>query len=125
MTIKEMQKAIIENPKRSAWERGVQKYALELLENMTWYADKEQREPVNSAEARKWMLNGADNWKHFSWGGCSLCYDGDIAKRLCNPSEYRLLKGGTKKPNKDEEWLDTQTRALTQACNLVLSLIIA
>ena len=35
------------------------------------------------------LLNGAERWQEYSDGGCSLIYDGDIAARVCTPSEYK------------------------------------
>ena len=35
------------------------------------------------------LLNGAVSWQEYSDGGCSLIYDGDIAARVCTPSEYK------------------------------------
>lgn len=67
------------------------------------------------------MLNGADSWIQYSWGGCSLIYDGDIAERLCSPSELKKTRNGERKPNGNEEWLDTQARALYQASLQVAS----
>ena len=55
------------------------------------------------------------DFNEYSWGGCSLIYDYDIAKRLCTPSEYKRKKGGELNPNSHEQWLDTQARALYQA----------
>lgn len=65
----------------------------------------------------KMALNGASNWDEYSWGGCSLIYDADIAERLCCPSELKKTRNGERRPNSREEWLDTQARALYQACN--------
>lgn len=31
---------------------------------------------------QKKLLNGANNWIEYSWGGCSLCYNYDIVERL-------------------------------------------
>lgn len=42
--------------------------------------------------------------------------DYDIAKRLCNPTELKRTDNGRLDPNKREQWLDTQARALYQAC---------
>lgn len=99
------------NP-RSAWSRGVKAYALELLEDL----------PVNvsygsiaSLEAD--LLNGARNWSQYSWGGCSLIYDEDIASRLCTPSELKKARNGERRPNSREEWLDVQARALNIAAH--------
>ena len=119
-------KAAIENRKtRSAWDKGVAVYALELLENMEWYINDLERMPNDRREAQKWMLNGADNWNHYSWGGCSLCYNSAIAERLCTPSELRKTWNGMRKPNAREEWLDVQARALYQAAELVCREVLA
>ena len=99
---------------RSAWARGVKVYALELLES---YEGEEVGGPLQSLESA--LLNGAENWKAYSWGGCSLIYDRDIALRLCTPSELRLTRNGDRKPNAQEEWLDCQARALYQAVRLI------
>lgn len=104
---------------RSAWGRGVNAYALELLEELRERAAYEGRNPEPGKECREWMLNGAQDWNQYSWGGSSLIYNGDIAERLCTPSELKKTRHGERRPNSREEWLDTQARALTQACNRV------
>lgn len=97
------------NP-RSAWNRGVKAYALELLEDLPKNVEYGS---VQSLEAD--LLNGARDWNQYSWGGCSLIYDEDIAKRVCTPSELKKTRNGERRPNSREEWLDTQARALSQA----------
>lgn len=105
---------VIENMKaRSAWDRGVKEYAFELVEGL------EVEEIPDVKELKKILLNGAENWNRYSWGGSSLIYDCDIAKRLCTPSEYKKAKGGERRPNSSEEWLDVQARALSQASNRI------
>lgn len=99
-------------PTRSAWGRGVKAYALELLED--W--DEAGREYLTEGD----LLNGARDWGEYSWGGCSLIYDADIAERLCTPSELKRTRGGERRPNSREEWLDVQTRALFQAAHLIM-----
>lgn len=101
---------------RSAWDKGVAQYALELLDNLENIGEDDLR---SSKMVEKALLNGAENWKEFSWGGCSLIYDGDIAERLCNPSQLKRSHNGERRPNSAEEWLDTQARALFQAANRV------
>ena len=107
---------------RSAWGRGVNAYALELVEELRERAAYEGRNPEPGKECQEWMLNGAQDWAQYSWGGSSLIYDGDIAERLCTPSELKKTRHGERRPNSREEWLDTQARALTQACNRVARL---
>lgn len=104
---------------RSAWSRGVKAYALELVEELEERAAYEGRNPEPGKECREWMLNGAQDWNQYSWGGSSLIYDADIAERLCTPSELKKTCNGERRPNSREEWLDTQARALFQACNRV------
>ena len=113
----------IENEKqRSAWNKGVTLYALELVERLDeaisgGYFDAENI--AAPAMLEKVLLNGADGWSQYSWGGSSLIYDGDIAERLCTPSELKKTRHGERRPNSREEWLDTQARALHQACKRV------
>lgn len=102
---------------RSAWDRGVNAYALELVGDLRERAAYEGRNPEPGKECREWMLNGAQDWAQYSWGGSSLIYDADIAERLCCPSELKRNRHGERRPNSREEWLDVQARALYQACN--------
>ena len=109
---------------RSAWERGVKEYAEELLEELAeavegGYVD--ESDLSNRRLFEKAMLNGAGSWAQFSEGGCSLCYDGQIAERLCAPWELRKTDNGRKDPNPRENWIAVQTRALYQAAHLILA----
>ena len=103
---------------RSALERGVREYAAELLTDLDesisggWFDAEDLTAPLMIKKA---LLNGADSWSQYSWGGSSLIYDSDIAERLCNPSELKKTRGGERRPNSREEWLDCQARALGQA----------
>ena len=118
----EISKTIDVADRRSAWSRGVIVYAQELLDSLS---ETELRECALLGGGDGWstiknaMLNGAKDWKEYSWGGCSLIYDADIAERLCSPSELKRTRNGARKPNAREEWLDTQARALYQASRLV------
>lgn len=96
-------------PAHSAWSRGVKTYALELIEG------------VEDGFTQVSLLNGAQNWREYSYGGCALIYDADIAERLCAPSEYKRTREGQRAPNSRESWLDVQARALGQAANLIAS----
>jgi hypothetical protein len=120
--------AKIENARksaRSAWRRGVVSYADELLESVKngieWH-EEESGKPfeLNYKALKELLLNGADDWKQYSWGGSSIIYDCEIAERLCTPSELKRTNGGEKSPNSQEQWLDTQARALHQASIIIL-----
>ena len=101
---------------RSAWSRGVKAYAVELVDGLGDCADL-----ANEVMLQKELLNGADNWRQYSEGGCALIYDADIAERVCSPSELKRCKGGERQPNSRETWIDCQARALWQAHRLIVS----
>lgn len=102
---------------RSAWGRGVNVYVDELMETLEdadkWHNVEDWN---NYNTIAKYIYNGADNWKQYSWGGCSLIYDCDIAKRLCTPKALEKCKGGRYAPRRGMAWLDIQALALSQAC---------
>ena len=106
------------NTGRSAWNKGVREYALELLDTLCeaisggYFDEKDLWDPKKVREA---LLNGADDWRKYSYGGCSLIYDCDIAERLLTASALKRKKGGEYPPNRDETWLDVQARALHAA----------
>lgn len=111
----EIKKTLETRKDRSAWDKGVTIYALELLEEYAERAAYEGRQAANTAEFKEWLKNGASDWDQYSWGGSSLIYNSDIAERLCCPSELKKTRNGERRPNSREEWLDTQARALRQA----------
>ena len=95
----------------SAWKRGVLMYACEILDAIE-----------NKEVTKKNLLNGAKDWKEYSYGGCSLIYDNEICRRLCTSSVIKRTKEGEKHLNKMENWLDVQTRALYQAYCLIMKI---
>jgi hypothetical protein len=125
MKINELREAINQKKTRSAWRKGVREYALELVEALEegisgGYFDEKDMQSTNLLKRQ--LLNGASDWKEYSWGGSSLIYDWDIAKRLCTPSELKKTRNGERRPNANEEWLDTQARALNQAAMMIIRL---
>ena len=108
---------------RSAWERGVTSYALDLLEKLREASDYHtgKGEPTKADECA--LLNGADSWGGYAWGGNGLCYNYAIAERLCSTSELKKTKDGERRPNRCEEWLDVEARALYQASRVLLGAI--
>jgi hypothetical protein len=98
----------------SEWTNGVNEYAEELKQ---FLADEKLEATKEN------MLNGADDWKQYSYGGNALIYNDDIAERLATPSEikHQTRKDGlSSMANASETWLDVQARALNQACRKVL-----
>lgn len=104
---------------RSAWARGVNAYALELIDDLAERAAEIGRDPVTADELNSWLLRGARDWRHYSYGGCALCYNVDIARRLCSASELQRNRNGERNPNRCETWLDVQARALYQAAHVI------
>ena len=101
MMKEEIEKALEKEKARSAWEIGVIQYAFDILNNM------EEGEVTE-----KHLLNGARNWKEYSYGGCALIYDVDICHRLCTLSEIKKTKEGNLRPNKQENWLDVDRKSV-------------
>lgn len=98
----------------SAWEKGIKKYAYDLLESLG-----DEKDFNNLDDLKKALLKGAENWKQYSYSDNSLCYNYQIAERLATPSELKKTNYGAKAPNANEDWLDVQARALFKAWLLI------
>jgi len=119
-TVAEIREDIENSPARSAWKRGVRDFAVDLFD---FYAKECKHlsdgdvltEHVKNAD----LLNGADDWNAYSWGGNALVYNCDICAALCSPSEQKKYRDGELRYKHGEEWLDVQARALLSASRLV------
>lgn len=120
MKISQIQTAIKNASTRSAWARGVQEYAEDLLKRLCEDYSPAELSKMSASELSRALLNGARDWREYSWGGCSLIYNADIAACVCTPSEMRRTGNGSRRPNSKEEWLDIQARALFQAARLIV-----
>ena len=58
----EIKKILEERKDRSAWDKGVTVYALEILENIAEIIDYNGKEPETRAELKAIALNGAESW---------------------------------------------------------------
>lgn len=113
--VNEILKAVKAQPAKSAWDKGVKAYAIDMLED--FYGGSAHLAPSNY---RGIILDGAKDWSEYSKSGNALIYDADIAKRLCTPSEYKRLKArGFPDPNPREDWIQVQARACYQASILI------
>ena len=126
MTVSEIKEKLEPLNNRGAWNRGVQEYAIELLDGLEeglehGYLEGDIFQSKNLLD--KAMLNGASNWHEYSYGGCSLIYNGDICERLCPLSMQIKCDNGRWNPNKNENWLDVQARALYQAASLIRAVV--
>lgn len=114
MLIKDLIANIAALKRRSTWDKGVQKYAIEILES---YADLNATDLVPERESlEKALLLGAKDWQQYSEGANSLVYTGDIVERLYTPSERLRLR---KDWEYDTTFLKVQARALFQAFCLI------
>lgn len=118
MTINEIKQKILALRQMSAWDRAVVSDAVDLVDSLNC-----SELPNHWEELKKLLLNGAADWSAYSYGGCALVYDGDIAKHYCTKSELRRVtrKDGniSERANARETWLDVQARALWQAARLI------
>lgn len=115
---------------RSKWDKAVTEDAIGLLDTVNDRCEQVTRQFAETEEgghahtenlfkSRKGLMgimrNGAESWSAYSWGGCGLVYDADIAEHYCTPSELKKVRGGERNPHSRETWLDVQARALRQA----------
>ena len=121
---------------RSKWDRAVMEDAEEmLLEAIDNLRDNPEEAPQDLTALTANLLNvsvrtlkdwGGDDGHNgirslyqcaheSSWGGSHLCYDYDIARHYCTPSELKRTRDGERRPNARDEWLDVQARAIYQA----------
>lgn len=105
---------------RSALDNGVKTFALDLLDKYDeacfYYEQKGEECPDFCLSS---VLNGADSWDTYCYGGMALIYNDDIARALCTPSELRRTNFGKKYPNSRETWMDVQVRAYSQALTMI------
>ena len=111
----ELRKLVEEIPNTSAYKRGVQKYVVELLDNLEEMARIYKRLPKDGNELESWLLKGARNWEDYSYRGYSLKSSRQIAERLCTPSEFKRKADGRLAPSRYKTWFDEQTKALNYA----------
>ena len=93
------------------WGRGVLMYAIDILDAIE-----------NKEVTEKALLNGAKDWREYSYGGYALIYNNEICRRLCTPSTIKRTKEGECNLNINENWLDVQARALYQAARLIMKI---
>lgn len=112
--------AIEARKERSAWGKGVKAYAFHILAQFEDWRRFNESEGADAPELdERTALNGAKDWNTWAYGGCGLCYDYAIAERLCTVSELKRTRGGERRPNARESWLDVEARAAFQAWRMI------
>ena len=98
-------------PAASAWDKGVKDFAVDMFDSFVEDSKRIWIQNITEDD----LLNGAKDWKQYSWGGCALVYNDDIRKALC-PDDT----GEEKRSRDGKPWLDVQAEALRKAAQLVL-----
>ena len=117
----EIRSIIMQEKARSAWKRGVNDIAVNILCGIIEDSDVDEAQHFNRVD---------DFSKHFYGvslreavdGGCFLVYDYDIARNFCTPSELKRTKNGERNPNSRETWLDVMYRGAYQAIRHIITL---
>lgn len=104
---------------RSKWSKGVFDYVFDFFESVKNREEYEHRTVSSINELKDWILNGTTGFTMYSYYGNALTANYSIAHRLCTSSELKRTKEGERNPNSNENWLDVQARALTQAWEII------
>ena len=120
-TYTEIYNLLTQEKPRSAWSRGVNNIALNIVDEIL-------QEYEGNEEPHFYRVD--DFARHFYGvslreavdGGCFLIYDYDIAENFCTPSELNRVKNGERNPNSCETWLDVMYRGAYQAIRHIITL---
>lgn len=72
MNIEKLRESIAAEKQRSAWDKGVTQYALELVDELAEQIGGGYVDPAELAKPRilrAALLNGAKDWREYSWSG--------------------------------------------------------
>lgn len=100
---------------KSMRDNALFQYALELITNLS---DALDRNKIISSkkDMKKYMLNNAKNWQHYSESGNSLCYTYQLLERMFTKSQrehypdYKIYNG---------ELIKSQAHFLAVACYII------
>lgn len=118
INIQDVLERINESRARSAYSKGVKIQAIEMLEELT--ENGYPSEYASIEELTKALLNGADDFNQWAFGGCGLIYNTDIAARFCGPKELERTQNGLRDPNRYSTWIDVYAQAVNQAYMLII-----
>lgn len=118
MTKQELLKKVQQVKTRGALGAGRKEYAIELVETLEC-----TDVPRDFKTLRKLLLNGAQDWEQYSYGGCSLIYDEDICRRICTERVQKHKHYGELQPDGGRTWLDLQAAVLGEAFRMVWNVV--
>ena len=97
---------------RTYWSRGVASLIRDYGEEVLQEHDGEI---VSARDFFKLWNCGNDSLRDAVYAGSFDIWNYDIAKRLCTPSELKKSNEGMRNPNRCENWIDVEIRAMYQA----------
>lgn len=120
-TYSEIYNLLTHEKPRSAWSRGVNNIAMNIVsEILEEYDGDNEPHFCLVKDFSEYFYNVS--LREAVDGGCFLVYDYDIAKNFCTPSELKRIKNGERNPNSRETWLDVMYRGAYQAIRHIISL---
>ena len=105
---------------RSCWSRGVASLICDYGEDVL---KEHEGETTTIKEFNKLWNCGAETLRESVYGGCFDIWNYDIAKRLCTPSEFKRSNEGMRNPNRREDWLGVEYRAVYHAMCLAWNIL--
>ena len=120
-TYTEIYNLLTQEKPRSAWSRGVNNIAMDIVSEILEEYDGNEEPHFYHVDDFARHFYGV-SLREAVDGGCFLCYDYDIAKNFCTPSELNRVKNGERNPNSRETWLDVLYRGVYQAIRHIISL---
>ena len=120
-TYSEIHTILIQEKPRSAWARGVNNVAVDIVGEILENAGGNDAPHFYSVPDFAWHFYGV-SLREAVDGGCFLIYNTQIAKNFCTPSELKRTKNGEYNPNRSEAWLDVMYRGAYQAIKHIITL---
>ena len=120
-TYSEIYTILIQEKPRSAWSRGVNIIAMDIVSQILENADGNDAPHYYNVSDFCQEFYGA-SLREAVDGGCFLIYDFDIAKNFCTPSKLKRTKNGEYNPNRAGTWLDVMYHGAYQAIRHIITI---
>ena len=109
--------------RRTAWERGVLRYACDLfgayVDGLGIHDLHIRIGKISEAD----LLRGAESWQQYSAMGRALIWDRDICLRLGTKYQIQKTERGQKQPTRGGTWAELQAKALGEAAQIVVAAV--
>lgn len=120
-TYSEIYNLLTQEKPRSAWARGVNNIAMNIVSEILEEYEGDDEQHFNRVDDFSEHFYGV-SLREAVDGGCFLTYDSDIAENFCTPYELKHLKNGGRNPNSRETWLDVMYHGAYQAIRHIITL---